>query len=94
MTDKEIRDFARSFTKGLLNGSSDDMRCFMVSAPLCGYLNAVGVQCDLVEGELNKSHHFWIKFTDNRIIDATAKQFGRGNIWLKQKPSEYHENAT
>lgn len=89
MTDKDLRDFARSFAKGILGAKPDDLMCFAVSAPLAGYLNFLGVQCELVEGEVGGSQHYWIEFPDKRIIDVTAKQFGRKNIFLKPRPREY-----
>jgi hypothetical protein len=83
LSDVEIRQYARSFTKGLLGDRETDMMCFMVSAPMVGYLNAIGIKCDCVEGETAGQHHCWVQFPDGRIIDATAKQFGLKNVWLQ-----------
>ena len=90
LSDPEIRSYARNFAKGILGDHESDMMCFMVSAPLAGYLNAVGVKCESVEGSIRgvNAHHYWVQFPDGRIIDATATQFGLKNVWLKK--SEIH----
>ncbi len=89
MKDKDLRDFARGFIRGILNGDPDDMMCWMVSAPLAGYLNYLGIKCEVVEGEVSGKHHCWVKLEDGRIIDGTAKQFGRKPIYLKPAPDDY-----
>lgn len=89
MTDKDVRDFAKQFAKGILSGRAPDMMCFMVSAPLASCLNVMGVTCEVVDGEINGRHHCWVRFADGRVIDATAKQFGLKNVWLQH--SEIHK---
>ena len=91
MSDDDIRDYARAFSSGIV-GTCADMKCFMVSAPLASFLCAIGVQCECVEGRLNGAPHFWVEFQDGRIIDATAKQFGLRNVWLKTAPAGYKKS--
>lgn len=91
MTDREIRKAAKGFVKGLLGNQSTTDMCFWVCSPLASYLQFCGIECSLTEGEIFDSHHFWITFSDERIIDPTADQFGLPNIWLQSKPSSYKE---
>jgi hypothetical protein len=91
MSDRELRDFARSFAKGILGAHDPDMYCFMVSAPLASCLSAMGVEAELVEGEVCGQHHCWVRLGDGRIIDATAKQFQLPNIFVKKPPNYYHD---
>lgn len=67
----------RAFRDGILDGEDPEGHCFMVSAPLQGYLAAVGVECKLVRGSVHGNYHVWLELPDGRIIDATASQFRR-----------------
>lgn len=77
MDDAELMTIATEFRAGILDGDPPDMRCFMVSAALAGYLKFVGVECETVETDLGEMNHVWIKLQDGRALDATASQFNR-----------------
>jgi hypothetical protein len=73
----ELKWAAAGFRNGILAGRSSENFCYMVSSALAGYLQAVGVECSMQEGFVgsNQCHHWWIKLSDGRIVDATADQF-------------------
>lgn len=77
MSDADLLELVTEFRDGMLDGQSSENWCFMVCAPLQGYLNAIGVPCDLIEGNgrLKNTNHFWLELEDGRIIDPTADQF-------------------
>jgi hypothetical protein len=77
MTDEEIIRQATEFRAGLLDGRDSEFMCYMVSAPLAGYLGFCGVQTDLVSGDLGHMNHFWLRLKDGRVLDATADQFNK-----------------
>ncbi len=72
MTDAELIDIATEFRDGILDGRPSKMMCYMVSAPLAGFLNFYGLRADLIGGDLG---HFWIRLADGRVLDPTADQF-------------------
>lgn len=93
-SDRRIRKIARDFTVGLLEDRSTKKQCFIVSLPLAGYLNFIGVECQAVEGLFDGWHHWWIVFPDGRVIDATASQFqGQRNYWLEHSPFHKEEKC-
>lgn len=70
----------------------------MVSSPLSSYLQFMGIENKLVEGEVETPNelwgHYWIKLPDNRIIDPTAGQFKSLNlpsVYLGELPPQYKE---
>lgn len=75
MSDREIIETSKEFVKGLLGKRSTRDMCFIVSTALAGYLNAIGVTCEAVEGLFDGWHHWWVELDDGRVIDATANQF-------------------
>lgn len=93
MSDKDIIDIAKKFTKGILDGIKTVDMCYMVCSPLASYLSFAGIDCMLTEGVINhcekELHHFWITLSDGRVIDPTADQFGLLNIWVRKQPSNY-----
>lgn len=92
MTEKQIAKIAREFTECLLDGRPTTDMCYMVCSPLVSFLNYLGVECTLTEGELQDTyHHFWITLSDGRIIDPTADQFGLLNIWCRKQPTYYRQ---
>jgi hypothetical protein len=89
-----LRKIVVEFRKGLLEDRQSKNWCYMVSAPLCGYLQFCGYECTLQEGKIGKYHHFWINL-DGIIIDATADQFKKPDgtdmpaIYIGVKPEWY-----
>lgn len=75
MNDKQLIRCATQFRKGLLGKGDSFMKCFIVSAPLAGLLEAHGVKNTLVEGRFGYCNHVWIELPDGRVLDATADQF-------------------
>ncbi len=76
---KKIAKICRDFSEAILEFSAGDSAnmCFMVTSPLCGYLEFLGVKCRMTEGYVGKSrlHHWWIETDDGLCIDPTADQF-------------------
>lgn len=62
------------------------MMCFAVCAPLQGYLDLLGIQTEMVCGEVMGQEHYWLSLPDGRIIDPTADQF---NGQLVKMPKVY-----
>ena len=75
MSDDELLSIVTEFREGILDGESSTMRCFMVSAPLQGYLSFIGFETELVETDLGEMNHVWLRLPDGRALDATADQF-------------------
>lgn len=99
MTDKALLKTVTAFAKGVTQGNSSK-KCYMVSYPLSSYLSMIGVDNELVEGEVETTDHiwghWWIKLPDNRIIDATASQFTELNmpaVYFGELPKQYKENT-
>lgn len=74
-----LKRIAASFRSGVLGGRVSDMMCRVVCLPLCGYLNALGIECEVITGEFLGADHSWIALPDGRIIDPTLDQFS-GNV--------------
>lgn len=79
------------------------MRCYMVCAPLVGYLGFLGVAgCKLAQAEgvsctFGTTNHYWIELRDGRVLDPTADQFNdMGHdfppVYLGE-PKEVHRNG-
>lgn len=79
MTPTALKRLVRAFRDGLLDGEDPEGWCYKVSAPLQGYLGAVGIECRLISGTTHGSYHVWLELPDGTIIDATASQFRRPN---------------
>lgn len=104
MLDKELHKIVAGFTKGLLGNWTTESKCFMVSYPLQGYLSFLGIECELVKGEVNTPKawwgHFWVKLKDGRIIDPTIEQFNYPEdkpfkgVYIGELPSWYTELPT
>lgn len=82
MTDRQLKQTAIGFRRGILGKRSSDLMCFAVCAPLQGYLSMLGVETVLVKGVFHKSaaesvhmEHYWLRLPDGRILDPTADQF-------------------
>jgi hypothetical protein len=85
----------RQFRDGVLDGEDPENWCYMVSAPLQGFLSATGVPCKLIEGHVHNNPHYWIELPCGKIIDATASQFRRPNgrampaVFIGERPTWY-----
>jgi hypothetical protein len=75
MQHSELLKLVTDFREGILDGKPSVRMCFAVCAPLSSYLDFVGVENELIEGEAGDMQHFWIKLPDGNIIDPTADQF-------------------
>lgn len=75
LSDAELVGVAADFRDGILDGESSSMRCYMVSAPLQGYLRFIGFETELVETDLGEMNHVWLRLPDGRALDPTADQF-------------------
>lgn len=76
---KELKKIVTGFTKGLLGKGSATSKCYMVCFPLQAYLTFIGVETELINGEVNSEKHtwghFWLRLKDGTIIDPTCDQF-------------------
>lgn len=94
---ERLRKTCEGFQRGLLSQRGTQDMCFVVSAALGGYLNAIGEVNILIEGEVNGSHHFWLCHETGLIIDATADQFTTPHgdtlpaVYVGEKPEWYVE---
>ena len=99
MNKRDIKTTARDFRKGLLGIGPPDGMCRMVSYSLQGFLSFLGVETELVEGEIVQPDfnvdHVWLKLPDGSILDATADQFtspgGRKMpaVYMGERPDWY-----
>lgn len=104
-SDKDVLSIARGFRRGMLSGETPEMKCFMVTAPLLGYLQFMGIRAEMHEGSVwleNANEiwqHFWIKLPDGRILDPTASQFnGKSKrkmpvVYIGAIPEHYSYNS-
>lgn len=99
MSDKNLESIVSEFTAGLLVDSKPIGMCFAASCALSGYLDFLGYENTVVEGEIiigDTYQHYWIKYKD-LIIDPTASQFinpnggSMPNIYIGKKPEWYKE---
>ena len=91
------------FRRGILNGSESYDKCFVICAPLHGYLSALGEDVELVEGVVDCGEydlqHFWLRLSDGTIIDPTADQLPRRRgkrppkVYIGEMPPWYHFNV-
>ena len=99
MTDKNILKITRQFAKGIIGNNKPDMMCFAITFPLQSYLSLCGLNTQLIEGKIHFEkvicNHYWLKLSDNRILDPTASQFNKPDgtkmptIYLGEKPEWY-----
>jgi hypothetical protein len=76
MTDEELIDAAKGFREGIMGKRTDPSRmCFMIAAPLEGWLAWMGLKVRLVETQLEWINHVFIELPDGRVLDPTADQF-------------------
>ncbi len=94
----ELRKIVCGFRKGLLGSKHPEDMCFWVCSPLVGYLQFLGYSCVLVQGIVKgNGHHYWIKLSNELIIDPTASQFRKSNgtkmpaVYIGEKPEWYLE---
>lgn len=95
MIDSELLRIVTDFRKGILGRRSPETWCYMVSAPLEGYLRVIGIQARLTKGYVGKWAHDWLTLSDGRIVDATASQFrapdktAMPKVYIGLKPDWY-----
>lgn len=83
MTDADLIQIAQNFRDGILYGRSSELMCYIVSAPLQGFLSAAyGISAELEQVDFTDCNHFWLRLPDGRILDATADQFGLAPVYL------------
>jgi hypothetical protein len=79
MSKMTLERIVSEFRQGILDADSSESKCYMVCAPLAGYLRCVGFEVKLVKGRIDgedfEAGHFWLELPDGRIIDPTADQF-------------------
>lgn len=95
MTDKQLIDITKQFTKGLTGGVIKQ-KCFIISSPLQSYLQFCGIETELIKGWVRFPDadygHYWLKLKDGRILDPTAGQFDESElpkIYLGELPKHY-----
>ena len=98
--DKKLKRVISEFTKGILDKNKPEGMCFAVGCALSGYLNFLGYDNDIIEGEIiineDSYEHYWIKYGE-LIIDPTASQFNNRNgkkmpkIYIGKKPNHYKQ---
>lgn len=92
MNYKKLLKTVTAFREGILVGGPSKNKCWIVSAPLCGYLSMCGVEVRLVEGKVN---HWFLELPDGRIIDPTSDQFKKPDgspmpkVYIGEKPEWY-----
>ena len=100
MTDKQLIKVVNQFTRGMINGKPTTQKCYLVCAPLYSYLRFIGVDVELIEGEVETDKlihgHYWLQLSDGRIIDPTANQFEGLQLpanYIGQLPSSYKKKS-
>ena len=101
MNDAKLIQIVKSFRYGIIGRKDSDYQCFVVSAPLKGYLAYKhGIKAKLIDGAVRvqtkpgrflEAPHCWLELEDGRILDATYDQFGedRPKVFLGEMPSQY-----
>jgi hypothetical protein len=96
LSDKQLKQVARGFRRGILDGGKSRFTCRVVSLPLHGYLSAMGITTQLVECEVDcgdhEIYHTCLRLNDGRILDPTADQFPfrMPQVYLGAMPSRYN----
>ena len=97
MTTEEIIEYSKNFRMGLFGNKKGDGLCFAVSAPLCGALKFMGVNCRLghfhVEGFDSFEEHYAIVVRETELLDPTYDQIKAGNpqMFYGKIPENYIE---
>jgi hypothetical protein len=105
MNDQELMECATEWRDEFVkcpflgDGTSDGM-CFIVCAPLEGYLNFIGIEARMVDGIVKlpdggEMIHYWLELPDGCVLDPTLDQFGAGlpAVYLGP-PTEFHVGVT
>lgn len=98
ISDKELIKLCLGFKKGLLGTKhAPKGSCFIVSAPLEGYLSFLGVKCKLEMSTVKKpyrTNHSYIRLEDTRVLDPTLDQFSGSDqyptIYLGPGLKDFH----
>jgi len=93
VTDKQLLSTALDFRRGVIENKKSTNWCYAISAPLEGYLNFIGVYCELTIGYIGDTEHFWITLPNGRILDPTADQFSDDmpKVYLGRIPNNYKQ---
>jgi hypothetical protein len=75
MTNKQIKQIAIEFRRGMLGKRKSQGMCAAVSWALQGYLSFLGVETFVHEGDVGDWNHVWLVRRNGDVIDATADQF-------------------
>lgn len=104
MTKRQLISAAREFREGIIDGKPPDNFCFMVCAPLQGWLAFVGVETHLRTGWFKfpkyEMNHIWLEREDGTIIDPTADQLKTHGlpkmpaVYVGPKPDWYPPHET
>lgn len=97
MNTKELLCAAREFRDGIVGNEPSERMCFMVCAPLHGYLRFVGEDVDLIQGTVSGVEHYWLRLKNGDVLDPTADQFTTTDqpmpeIYIGKQPKWYREN--
>lgn len=97
---KELTKIVTQFRKGILGKRKTGPKkmCFVVCAPLQGFLHGCGYFTTLVQGDIiidgEVHEHWWLSYKD-LIIDPTASQFLKPDgtempeVYIGEKPDWY-----
>jgi hypothetical protein len=96
MNTRELILVAREFREGMIGKGSAESMCYMICAPLAGYLHFLGEQAEVIHGSVAGTEHYWIRLASGLILDPTACQFTTVDrpmpeIYLGTKPRWYRE---
>ncbi len=98
--DDILLEVARSFREGIVRDGCSVGYCFMVCAPLEGYLHFVGIDAKLVRGVVCgddwEVEHCWLQLIDGRVLDPTADQFDNfelPEVYLGLPHSDVHQET-
>ena len=96
MDETELLHEVTEFRAGILDGRAPMDMCFVICAPLSGYLSFIGYPCEMTEGNIDGVQHFWLVTADGTIIDPTADQFDKPDgksmpsIYIGGRPTWYN----
>ena len=93
--ERRVRHYVNHMLGGISNYNG---YCFATSLPISVILENMGLNNQLVWGQVGRVSHCWILLTDlNIIIDPTASQFYRRHnrtIYVGKKPRNYNVRKT
>jgi hypothetical protein len=75
LSDADLIDIAMDFRGAIVGAQPSARYCFMVCAPLAGFLNVCGQSVEIQETVVGTSNHVWLLLPDGRALDPTADQF-------------------